>query len=123
MKLAILHLDLGIGGAEKLIISLALALKDTKNVDTNSNTHDVTIYTTHHDKTHCFEETININQLGNHIITYGDWLPRHFSLSNNTNNSGTAICAMIRMTYLGIIICIQQLLSSYNFISYDKYHM
>jgi alpha-1,3/alpha-1,6-mannosyltransferase len=57
MRISILHLDLGIGGAEKLIVSMALALKDT-SVDSLTK-HDVTIYTTHHDKTHCFEETLN----------------------------------------------------------------
>jgi len=59
MKIAILHLDLGIGGAEKLIISLAISLI--------KNGHDITIYTSHHDKLHCFEETIND---GKYIYVY-----------------------------------------------------
>lgn len=59
MKIAILHLDLGIGGAEKLIISIAISL-------INSG-HDITIYTSHHDKLHCFEETINN---GMHVFIY-----------------------------------------------------
>jgi len=57
MRISILHLDLGIGGAEKLIVSIALALKDT-SVESKM-LHDITIYTTHHDKSHCFEETLN----------------------------------------------------------------
>ena len=129
MKIAILHLDLGIGGAEKLIISLALALKDTKeksidgtDSNTTKNTHSVKIYTTHHDKSHCFEETLNKEQLGNNIIVYGDWLPRHLSITGNKNNSGTALCAMIRMCYLGLIICIQQLLVYFGLLS-NEYHM
>lgn len=34
---------------------MALALKSEEC----NGKYDVTIYTTHHDKTHCFEETIN----------------------------------------------------------------
>ena len=62
MKVSILHLDLGIGGAEKLIVSIALALKQTKNINNLNeevSSHTVTVYTTHHDKTHCFEETVD----------------------------------------------------------------
>ncbi|KKA24095.1 Alpha-1,2-mannosyltransferase (Alg2) [Rasamsonia emersonii CBS 393.64] len=44
----IIHPDLGIGGAERLIIDVALALQ--------KRGHQVTIYTSHRDKAHCFEE-------------------------------------------------------------------
>ena len=47
MRVTILHLDLGIGGAEQLIVNTVL-----KELG-----HDVTLLTTHHDKNHCFEET------------------------------------------------------------------
>lgn len=43
-----IHPDLGIGGAERLIIDAALALQ--------ARGHRVTIYTSHRDKSHCFEE-------------------------------------------------------------------
>ncbi|KAK2746945.1 Alpha-1,3-mannosyltransferase-like protein [Myotisia sp. PD_48] len=43
-----IHPDLGIGGAERLILDAALALQ--------SHGHQVTIYTSHRDKNHCFEE-------------------------------------------------------------------
>lgn len=49
MKIAIIHLDLGIGGAERLVVNIALCLKRMG--------HDVRILTSHHDKKHCFEET------------------------------------------------------------------
>ncbi|KAM5474992.1 Alpha-1,3-mannosyltransferase-like protein [Microsporum audouinii] len=42
------HPDLGIGGAERLILDAALALQ--------SLGHKITIYTSHCDKSHCFEE-------------------------------------------------------------------
>ncbi|KAL8894526.1 MAG: hypothetical protein Q9207_008485, partial [Kuettlingeria erythrocarpa] len=43
-----LHPDLGIGGAERLILDAALSLQ--------SLGHVVTIYTSHRDPTHCFDE-------------------------------------------------------------------
>jgi alpha-1,3/alpha-1,6-mannosyltransferase len=51
MKVCVLHLDLGIGGAEQLIVNISCCLKELK--------HNITILTTHHDKNHCFEETKN----------------------------------------------------------------
>ncbi|EZF30709.1 hypothetical protein H109_06364 [Trichophyton interdigitale MR816] len=42
------HPDLGIGGAERLILDAALALQ--------ARGHKITIYTSHRDKSHCFEE-------------------------------------------------------------------
>lgn len=51
MKIAIIHLDLGQGGAERQTIDEAIALK--------ANGHDVTIFTSHHDPNRCFAETID----------------------------------------------------------------
>ena len=51
LKIAIVHLDLGQGGAERQTIDEAIALK--------ANGHYVTIYTSHHDKDRCFDETID----------------------------------------------------------------
>lgn len=49
MKVLIVHPDLGIGGAERLIVDAAVALKERGN--------EVIIYTSHHDRNHCFPET------------------------------------------------------------------
>jgi alpha-1,3/alpha-1,6-mannosyltransferase len=68
MKVSLVHLDLGIGkitrfkiitffsiaqidsgGAERLVVNIAVALQALG--------HDVRIYTSHHDKTRCFDET------------------------------------------------------------------
>lgn len=49
MKITLVHLNLGIGGAEKLVINIAICLKRMG--------HDVRILTSHHDPNHCFEET------------------------------------------------------------------
>lgn len=45
-RVAIIHPDLGIGGAESLIINLAIALQDTG--------YDVKIYTPYFDPNRCF---------------------------------------------------------------------
>jgi alpha-1,3/alpha-1,6-mannosyltransferase len=49
LNILILHLDLGIGGAEQLMITIARSLQE---ID-----HNIEILTTHHDKNHCFDET------------------------------------------------------------------
>lgn len=64
-RIAFLHPDLGIGGAERLVVDAALALKNAGN--------SVTIFTSHHDPNHCFIETKN-GQLD--VITSGDGIPR-----------------------------------------------
>ncbi|KAL8780802.1 MAG: hypothetical protein Q9213_006303 [Squamulea squamosa] len=58
------HPDLGIGGAERLILDAALALK--------SRGHEITIFTSHCDPTHCFDEardgTLDVRIRGNTIF-------------------------------------------------------
>ncbi|KAJ4473881.1 alpha-1,3-mannosyltransferase ALG2 [Lentinula aciculospora] len=49
VKIAFIHPDLGIGGAERLVVDAALGLQNLG--------HTVDIYTSHHDPDHCFEET------------------------------------------------------------------
>lgn len=49
MRILFLHPDLGIGGAERLVVDAALALK--------SAGHTVIVLTNHHDNKHCFPET------------------------------------------------------------------
>ncbi|KAJ8455621.1 hypothetical protein OPV22_006277 [Ensete ventricosum] len=50
LKIAIIHPDLGIGGAERLIVDAAVQLA--------SHGHSVHLFTSHHDKNRCFEETV-----------------------------------------------------------------
>ena len=52
------------GGAERLIVDMALASKQ--------NGHDVTILTNQYDKKHCFEDTKDLN-----IIVKANNIPRH----------------------------------------------
>jgi len=64
MKILFFHPDLGIGGAERLIVDCALACQELK--------HNVHIITNHHDPNHCFEETKT--KLSVQVV--GDWFPR-----------------------------------------------
>nr|BAN42342.1 alpha-1,3-mannosyltransferase ALG2, putative [Entamoeba invadens] len=59
----IIHPDLGIGGAERLVVDLALALEHED--------YDVKFYTSHHDKKHCFPETNGRFQ----VFVHGDFIP------------------------------------------------
>eukprot|EP00039_Didymoeca_costata_P019820 m.339072 g.339072 ORF g.339072 m.339072 type:complete len:422 (-) comp18650_c0_seq1:70-1335(-) len=82
-----LHPDLGIGGAERLVVDAALGLK--------LKGHKVAIYTNHHDPQHCFEETRDGTI---EVKVYGDWLPRHiFGYFH-------AVFAYLRMIYLAIVV-------------------
>jgi len=51
LNIVFLHPDLGIGGAERLVVDAALALKSTGN--------NISFITSHHDRSHCFPETID----------------------------------------------------------------
>ena len=66
LRIAFMHPDLGIGGAERLVVDAALALRRYG--------HIVHMFTSHHDPAHCFEETIGTNALP--VIVAGNWLPR-----------------------------------------------
>ncbi|RCH88234.1 Alpha-1,3-mannosyltransferase-like protein [Rhizopus stolonifer] len=67
LNIAFIHPDLGIGGAERLVVDAAVGIQ--------SKGHKVTMYTSHHDPNHCFEETRD-GTLSVHV--HGDWLPRQF---------------------------------------------
>ena len=49
--MAFVHPDLGIGGAERLVVDAAVGLQTLG--------HKIVVYTSHHDPGHCFEETRN----------------------------------------------------------------
>nr|XP_023012047.1 alpha-1,3/1,6-mannosyltransferase ALG2 [Leptinotarsa decemlineata] len=86
LKIAFIHPDLGIGGAERLILDIASAL--------SLDGHQVRFITNHFDKSHAFDELKN----GNFPVeVYGDWLPRSIF------GKFQALCAYIRMIYLSIV--------------------
>lgn len=87
MKVAFIHPDLGIGGAERLIVDAALAVK--------SKDHEVQIFTSHHDPTHCFAETADGSL---EVKAVGDWLPRRIL------GRLYAFCAILRMLYVSLYV-------------------
>lgn len=101
LNVAIIHPDLGIGGAERLIVDAAVELV--------SHGHNVHVFTAHHDKRRCFEETVN----GTFPVTvYGDFLPRHFFYRLH------ALCAYLRCLF--VALCVLLWWSSYDVIIADQ---
>ncbi len=87
VRIAFVHPDLGIGGAERLIVDAALALK--------SREHEVEMFTAHHDPSHCFSETRDGTLK---VTSAGDWLPR------SCCGKGYALWAYLRMVYVAIFL-------------------
>ena len=65
LRVAFVHPDLGIGGAERLIVDAAVGLQ--------KRGHGIVLYTAHHDAGHCFEETRDGTLA---VVCVGDWLPK-----------------------------------------------
>uniref|UniRef100_A0A4W5KHK7 ALG2 alpha-1,3/1,6-mannosyltransferase n=1 Tax=Hucho hucho TaxID=62062 RepID=A0A4W5KHK7_9TELE len=87
VRVVFLHPDLGIGGAERLVVDAAVALR--------SCGCRVQIWTAHHDPTHCFSETLDLDL---NVVCVGDWLP--------TSVFGYlhALCAYLRMIYVALYL-------------------
>ncbi|KAJ7556987.1 hypothetical protein O6H91_05G107500 [Diphasiastrum complanatum] len=84
LRIAICHPDLGI---ERLIVDAALEL--------SSRGHYVHVFTAHHDRNRCFEDTIN----GSFPVTvYGSFLPRHVFRHLH------ALCAYVRCLWVAMCI-------------------
>ncbi|EOY13324.1 UDP-Glycosyltransferase superfamily protein isoform 1 [Theobroma cacao] len=100
LNIAFIHPDLGIGGAERLIVDAAVELA--------SHGHSVHIFTAHHDKNRCFEET----RAGIFPVTvYGDFLPRHIFYRLH------AVCAYLRCMF--VALCVLFMWPSYDVIVAD----
>lgn len=67
LRVAFIHPDLGIGGAERLVVDAAMGLQEQG--------HEVIIYTSHCNRSHCFEE-VKTGTLK--VKVYGDMLPTNF---------------------------------------------
>ncbi|KAG9339405.1 hypothetical protein JZ751_023799 [Albula glossodonta] len=87
VRVVFLHPDLGIGGAERLVVDAAVAL--------HSKGCSVQIWTAHYDPQHCFSETRSPDIP---VVCVGDWLP--------TSIFGYfhAICAYLRMVYVALFL-------------------
>nr|XP_029120030.1 alpha-1,3/1,6-mannosyltransferase ALG2 isoform X2 [Elaeis guineensis] len=101
LKIGIIHPDLGIGGAERLIVDAAVELA--------SRGHKVHVFTAHHDKNRCFEETV----AGPFPVTvYGGFLPRHIFYHFH------AVCAYLRCMF--VALCVLFLWPSFDIILADQ---
>ncbi|KAL7438213.1 hypothetical protein ACHAXM_006087 [Skeletonema potamos] len=94
-----IHLDLGIGGAESLVLNLAKATLQSSTPNNNSTTDEpcgkISIYTTHCSPTHCYDEVKPPNgPLCPFVNVCGSWIPRKLFFG------GTALCSALRMLYL-----------------------
>ena len=128
MRVAFAHLDLGIGGAEQLVVSAALGLQakghevcaasasaptppptPTPTASWMDHHHPlvlpppslprkVTLYTTQWSESHCFAPTRGDGALASRIRVYGDRLPRSIL------GRGPALCSSIRMCYLALVM-------------------
>lgn len=86
-KVVFIHLDLGIGGAEQLVLQLATACQDLE--------YEVELVTTRCDADHCFASVQKPNgRLCHAVHIYGRWIPP------NIGGMGTAFMSTIRMWYL-----------------------
>lgn len=80
-----LHPDLGLGGAERLVVDAALALQ--------ARGCRVQIWTAHYDAERCFAETRGLS-----VRRAGGWLPRSLW------GRGQALCAALRMAFVALYI-------------------
>ena len=85
LKIAFAHPDLGLGGAERLVVDAALGLR--------GRGHDVTIYTARHDPRRCFDETRDGTL---RVVVAGDWLPKRIL------GRCYALCASARMVAVAL---------------------
>eukprot|EP01117_Protostelium_nocturnum_P005034 TRINITY_DN1820_c0_g1_i1.p1 TRINITY_DN1820_c0_g1~~TRINITY_DN1820_c0_g1_i1.p1 ORF type:complete len:470 (+),score=180.02 TRINITY_DN1820_c0_g1_i1:2975-4384(+) len=86
LRIAFVHLDLGLGGAERLVVDAAAGMIRKGN--------QVFIFTTNHPKDHCFPETLNMN-----VIVYGNWIPHHLF-----GGKFQTILSSLRMAWLSLSI-------------------
>ena len=86
MRVLFLHPDLGIGGAERLVVDAGLALQ--------RRGHQVSYVTAHHNPQHCFPETRH--QLP--VTVRGAWLP------GSVCGRLRALCAYLRMIYAALCV-------------------
>mmetsp|Transcript_3961 Transcript_3961/g.13925 ORF Transcript_3961/g.13925 Transcript_3961/m.13925 type:complete len:453 (+) Transcript_3961:129-1487(+) len=88
LRVAFVHPDLGLGGAERLVVDAAQELA------TGSHKCKVQIYTSHHNENRCFEETMALKPNGLQrdfdVKVVGSWFPRQ------VGGRLVALCAIVR---------------------------
>mmetsp|Transcript_5306 Transcript_5306/g.9972 ORF Transcript_5306/g.9972 Transcript_5306/m.9972 type:complete len:453 (+) Transcript_5306:153-1511(+) len=93
MRVWIVHPDLGLGGAERLVVNAGVALIQRG--------HDVSIFTAYHNPQRCFEETTPGGVLGKSVFVHGNWLPRTVAGKLHV------VCAVLRMMWVSLIIFVK----------------
>lgn len=88
MKIAFVHPDLGIGGAERLVVDAAVGLQELG--------HKVVVYTSYRDEKHCFPETRDGTL---EVRVRGGWL-----FPANVFGMLSILCAMLRQVHLAITL-------------------
>ncbi|KNC47936.1 uncharacterized protein AMSG_04171 [Thecamonas trahens ATCC 50062] len=89
MRIAFLHPDLGVGGAERLVIDAGMGLL--------ARGHAVTMYTNHRDVGHCFPEARD-GSLDVRVV--GGWLP------SSIFGMFSILCVTLRMLYAAVVMVI-----------------
>jgi alpha-1,3/alpha-1,6-mannosyltransferase len=89
-RVAFLHPDLGLGGAERLVVDAAVELAQQG--------HAVDMYTAYYDPDRCFDETRSGRFA---VITAGSWFPRHIL------GRCVALCAIIRCTLAALYLALR----------------
>ncbi|CCW60641.1 unnamed protein product [Phytomonas sp. EM1] len=92
LKVVIVHMSLFIGGAERLIVDVALALKYHQR----KVPMEVVIVTTEHPRERCFKETIDGSLK---VEVCGSFLPRKLF------GKGVVFFSTLRMWYAGLVAC------------------
>lgn len=94
-RIVFLHLDWGIGGAESLMLQLALASLDRG--------HSLQLVTTRCDPDHCFAALKREDgPLAPYLHVWGSWIPAHIG------GKGQALCSTLRLMYAaGCVVCWQ----------------
>ncbi|ORC93634.1 glycosyltransferase ALG2 [Trypanosoma theileri] len=92
LRVLILHPDLGIGGAERLIIDAALAMQKHQHITPIR----VTIVTCHHDAKRAFAETVDGTVT---VRVCGNWLP------GTIFGKAKIFCVTLRMLWAAFMAC------------------
>ncbi|QLL33626.1 hypothetical protein HG536_0E05370 [Torulaspora globosa] len=103
LRIAFIHPDLGIGGAERLVVDAAVGLQQEG--------HDVVIYTSHCDMNHCFEE---VRQGMLKVEVFGDHLPTNFL------GKFFIVFANLRQLYLVLQLCLQRKIKMHDLFIVDQ---
>lgn len=109
-RVAVTHLECGIGGAEQLMVLASLALQSYKSSNENI---ELTLFTSYHDKSHSFSAT---NDGRIKVKVYGNWIPRTFF------GYGTTLFSYIRIIYTSLIMFFFVMMTSFSLEKTSRYY-